>query len=118
MALGGKMHDGARPVLLKQRRHQFAIGNIALHEKMPRISLQRIQVRRIARVGQEIEIHNGRTGALQPGQYEVRPNKTGPAGDKNRVLHRCSMPWYPTAESWSTNRKGLEESGPSADYVC
>ena len=37
MALGGKMNDGSRPMVLQQPTDQFAVANITVHEPITRI---------------------------------------------------------------------------------
>jgi hypothetical protein len=41
VALGGEVHDGARAVLGQQAVDQRAVADVALHEDVARIALQR-----------------------------------------------------------------------------
>jgi hypothetical protein len=83
MALGGKVHDGARPVLREQRVEQRAVADVALHETVAGIALERSQALRVTRVRQGIEVQHRLAGCGDPVENEVGANEPGAACDEN-----------------------------------
>ena len=83
MALGGKVHDGARLMACQCLANQFAINDVALHEMVAWIVRDAFQVVGIAGVGEFIEIYNGRRLISHPLQDEVRADKARSTGDHN-----------------------------------
>ena len=88
MTLRCEVHNRPRPMLPQQRTHQLRIADVSCDQLMPPITLQRLQIRRIPRIAQRIEIHHRRASALNPSQNKIRPDKTGAARNQNRVLNR------------------------------
>jgi len=76
----------ARPVLGEQSIDQRAVADVALHEDMPRIATQRVEVVKVAGVGQRIEVDDGLIGVLEPVEHEVAADETGAAGDEDGHL--------------------------------
>ena len=83
MALGGEVEHRARLVLRQQLRHQRAVADVALHEDMARVALQRGQVFQVAGVGQLVEVDDGLVGLGQPVENEIAADEAGAAGDEN-----------------------------------
>ena len=86
MAFGGKMHDGARAVLLQQARQQRGVADVALDKQMARIAVQCIEVAHIAGVGQLVQVQHRLAAARQPAQHEIGTNESGPASHENHLL--------------------------------
>lgn len=91
MALGRNMHDGARLVRSQQRIDQRPVTDIALHESVARIALQRSQILQIARVSQLVQIDHRLIARAQPVQNEVTTNEAGPTGYQNAHTHSQKM---------------------------
>ena len=87
MALGGEVHDGARPVLGEQPVEQRPVADVTLHEHMPRVAAQRIEVVQVAGVGQRVEVDDGLVARCEPVENEVAADEAGAAGDEEG--HGC-----------------------------
>ena len=85
MRLGRKIDHRARSVLGQQLAHQGAVANIALHEHMPGIVLERGQGFQIARVSELVQVQHWLIALREPIQYKIGADKTGPACDENHV---------------------------------
>src|SRR5690606_17607866 len=59
------------------------VADIALHEDVARIALQRAQVLQIAGIGQQIQIEYGLIALGQPVENEIAADEAGTAGDKD-----------------------------------
>ena len=53
------------------------------------------KIRRIAGVGEQIEIDNGSADGLDPSQHEVGTDKPGAAGNENGVAASCHLRRHP-----------------------
>ncbi len=87
MALGGKVNDGSRAVLLKQAAHEGAVADIAMNEDVSRIIADGLKISQIAGVGQLVEIDQGRGLLLHPLQDEVGPDETSASSDQDGICH-------------------------------
>jgi hypothetical protein len=86
MALGGEVDDGARPVFGQQLVQQDALADVALHEHMPAVAAQAVEVVQVAGVGERVEIDDGLGPADEPVVDEVAADEAGAAGDKEGHL--------------------------------
>ena len=82
MRLGGKVHDGIRPVLCQQLGDQGLIADIALHKNMLTIGLQVLEVFAMTGIGQQIEIDDASQTQTTCGEYKVCADKASAAGNK------------------------------------
>ena len=71
MALRREVDYRARAVLCEQPAHQLRIADVALHEDVARVVLQRCEVFQIARVGQLVEIDDWFAALREPVQNKV-----------------------------------------------
>ena len=83
MAFGGKVHHGARAVFGQQPVDQRAIADLSVHEHMPRIAPQPVEVVQVARVGERVEVDHRLAAAREPIQDEIAADEAGAAGDEN-----------------------------------
>ena len=83
MALGGEVHHRARPVLGQQPVEQRPVADVAAHEHMPRIAVQRRQVAEVAGVGQRVEVEHRLVALREPVEHEVGTDETGAASDED-----------------------------------
>ena len=81
--LGGKMDDGARLPLGQQTVEQAPVADVAAHEGMADIAVERGQVLEVARVGQLVEIDDRFAGLGEPVQHEIGADEPGAAGYQN-----------------------------------
>ena len=79
MALGGEIHHGIGPVLGQQPRHQGAIADIAVHEHVVRVAVQRGQGVQVASVSQGIQVDHP-DSARDGLQHEITTDEAGAAG--------------------------------------
>ncbi len=70
-------------MLFQQTPHQVAVAYVALHKGVARVGSYRFQGLEIARIGQLVEIDEGRVASREPVQHEVGADKAGSAGDQN-----------------------------------
>jgi hypothetical protein len=80
VALGGEVQHGARAVLGQQAVDERAITDVAVHEDMPCVALQRGQVAQVAGVGEGVEIDDGLVALRQPVEDEVAADEAGASG--------------------------------------
>jgi hypothetical protein len=64
---------------------EFGIADVALHEAVSRVALDRSEVRPVAGIGERVEAHHRVALGGQPLVDEVRPDEAGRAGDDDRV---------------------------------
>ena len=81
MRLGGEVDDGPRLVRGQQAADQLLVADVALHEDMALVALQRPEVFPVAGIGQLVEIDDGLAACGQPVQDEVGADKAGAAGN-------------------------------------
>lgn len=81
VGLGGKIDHSPHLVPLQQTQDQIVIADIAVHEHVASIVLQRSQIFRIAGVSQLVQIDDGFVAFRQPVQNEIAADKPGTAGD-------------------------------------
>jgi hypothetical protein len=82
----GAVDHSLDPVISQQRRHHRLVANVTLVERIPRMPLEILHIRRVARIGQRIKIDY-----LVPFLYDKPTDKmgtdeAGSAGDQQ--LHR------------------------------
>ena len=84
MAFGGKMHDPADVMFLKQTRCQFRIADIAPDEPVIRRPFAFFEVGKVAGISQLVKVNNHIIGIFfHPVRHEIRADKTGTAGNEN-----------------------------------
>ncbi len=83
VALGREVDHGPRTVLGQQTVDQVTVTQVALHEDVPRITLETGKVLEVARIGELVEVDYGLVVGGEPVEYEVAADETGAAGDEN-----------------------------------
>ena len=83
MGFGGKIDDGARPVLGQQPGDQVESPMSPWTKHVARIAVQRCQVLQIAGVGELVEVDDRLVGLRQPVEDEIAADEAGAAGDQN-----------------------------------
>ncbi len=71
VALCGKVHDGARMMLLQCISDTIGIAYIGAHKLVSLVFFERGKVCWVAGVGEQVEIHNRRANRLDPAQHEI-----------------------------------------------
>jgi hypothetical protein len=79
--LGGEIHHGVGAVLGQQARDQDAIGDVALHEHVVRISAEVCQRLQVPGVGERIEVDHAQT-VRDRLTDEIGADEAGAASDK------------------------------------
>ncbi len=77
----------ARLVLGQQAIEQGAVADVALHEDVARVALQRSQGFEVARVGEFVEVDHGFIRTSDPVEHEVAADEAGAASHENG--HGC-----------------------------
>src|SRR5947208_16388521 len=90
MALRGEIDDRADVVKLQEPQRQIKVADIAFHERVAIVTLDRYKVLQIARVGELIEVHDGLLALREPLENEIRSYKPCAAG--NKYSHVKSSP--------------------------
>src|SRR5690606_4050335 len=102
-------------VLREQARDQRAISDVAMHEQVVRVAIERSQRVAVARVGQRIEIDDA--DAVANGvQHEVATNETGAAGyepSRHAVLPVTSFQNGMSSSAKSSENSALAAAGTS-----
>jgi hypothetical protein len=88
VALGGKIDDGARAVLVQQPGYQRGIADISLDEDVTRIAAQAGQVLEVAGIGQLVEVEHRFRGAGEPVQHKITADESGAARCED---HGCNV---------------------------
>jgi hypothetical protein len=91
MALRSKVQNRPRLVFLQQRPHQRAVADIALHKHMSRIAFNRHQIPAIARVRQQVQIHNPGLRLRNPIEHEVGADKPRATRHQYRIVHAAPI---------------------------
>jgi hypothetical protein len=65
---------------------QFPVADVAAHEDVPRIALQRREVLQIAGVGQLVEVDDTFIMLLEPVEHEVCADEAGTSGNKDHIV--------------------------------
>ncbi|MCY1367524.1 hypothetical protein D9M69_544650 [compost metagenome] len=79
VALGGEIHHGAGSMVFQQLVNQCPVANIALHEHMPCVALQGLEIFGVAGIGQLVQIDHGLATLAQPVNHKVRSDEaSGP----------------------------------------
>jgi len=80
VAFGGEVHHRIGLVLGQKRGHQRSIADVAMHEHVVRVALQRRQRMQVAGVGQGVEVDDP-DAAGYGFEHEVAANEAGTAGN-------------------------------------
>jgi hypothetical protein len=83
--LGGEVDDGAGPMLSEQFADERGIADVAAHEDVPRVAVQRREASEVAGVSQLVEVDYRLTGRFHPGEREVRADEASAAGDNDHA---------------------------------
>jgi len=86
MRLGGEVNHRFRLVFAKEAGNQLAIRDVAVHEDVARIAVQRRQIQQIAGVREAIQIHDALRFVDEPLQNEIGPNESGASRDDDQVF--------------------------------
>ena len=89
MAFGGKVDDRAGPMPGQQAVDQRTVGDVAAHEVMAGIALERCQVFEVAGISQGIEAGDRLADGTKPFEHEVGTDETCSAGDENHGGNPC-----------------------------
>ena len=94
--LRGEIHDRADTVLRQQSFQQRLVADIALHEHVARVAIQRPQVLAVAGVGQLVQDHDLRCGpAIEREAHEIGAYEAGPS--RYQQPHRIpTLLWSPS----------------------
>src|ERR1019366_7788865 len=87
VALGGKMNYGARTLALQKASHQIAVDDIALLKQVRRVRRDGFKIARVPRIGQLVQIEDGRRLLQDPLQDEIRADESRSARNQNQILH-------------------------------
>lgn len=88
VTLGRKVYDGARLAAIEQTAQQPVVRDIALHKLVPPVIRNGCQIVNVSSVREFVQVDDRRRFPLHPPQNEVGSDKTGSAGDENRILHK------------------------------
>jgi hypothetical protein len=65
------MHNGSRRMLAQEGANESRVADVAAHQEMPVLALQRIEIFWITGIRQQVQVNQPRFGRLQKGQDEV-----------------------------------------------
>ena len=88
MALRRKVHNGLGLMLLEQCGNDGSVANIGLGKRMSFVVGNAGEITEIARVGERIDVKQGRALAGQPVQHKISTDKPRPTSNQNHDL-RC-----------------------------
>ncbi len=80
VGFGREVDDGARLVLGQQAVDQRAVADVALHEDVVRIALERRQGLEVAGIGQLVEVDDGLVALREPVENEIGADEAGAPG--------------------------------------
>jgi hypothetical protein len=83
MRFRGKVHNCTRFVLGQQAVDEGAVADVALHEDVFRIALERREGLEVACVGQLVEVHDRLFAVGDPVEYEIGADEASAAGNQN-----------------------------------
>lgn len=83
MRFRGKVHNGTGFVLGQQAIEQRAVADVALHEDVVRVALERREGLEVARIGQLVEVHDGLVALRDPVEHEIGANEACAAGNQD-----------------------------------
>src|SRR5882672_10314166 len=79
VALRGEVNDGAWRVSFEEAPHQFPVADIPVDEHVRRVVLERQEIRRIARVGELVQVDDRVCALSEPVQDKIRTYEAGTA---------------------------------------
>ena len=62
-------------------------GDVAVHECVPRVGRNSLQVAQVAGISQLVEVDQPRAFPLHPSEDEIGPNETRSSGHQDRIFH-------------------------------
>jgi hypothetical protein len=71
VAFGGKVNDCARLRFLEEIEDELAVGDVALNERIIAMVGDRLEIGKVTRVGQLVEVEERGAFLLKPAQDEV-----------------------------------------------
>jgi hypothetical protein len=83
VTLRRKVHNGARPAAPQKVADQLSVSNIAVHEAVPRIRRNLLQITEIPGISKLVQIHHWTAFSREPLQDEIGTDKTGSSGYQN-----------------------------------
>ena len=83
VAFRGEVNDSAWSVSLEEVPHQFLVADIPVDEHVLRIVHESLEIRRIARVGELVQVDQGTCALREPVQDKIRTYESGTACDQN-----------------------------------
>ena len=104
MRLGREVDDGTGLVFGKQAIEQRAVADVALHENVRRIALERRQRLEIACVSQLVEIDHRLAVCSEPVEYEICADEASAAGNQD---HGSLCPFFVCARLLCAASDGL-----------
>ncbi len=81
----GEMDHGARPVLFEQLGYEVSVANISLHERVPRVCGDTLEVAQVSGIGQLVEIDDSASLIANPMMHKIGAYESRAAGQKDRV---------------------------------
>jgi hypothetical protein len=75
VAFRGKMYHGARSIAPKKVTHEDGISDIAPNEDVPLVPGKYLQIFKVARITEYVEVNHCLIGLRQPVQYEICPDE-------------------------------------------
>src|SRR5882672_8732751 len=83
VAFRGEVNDGARRVSFEEAPHQLPIADIPVDEHVRRVVLERLEIRRVARVGELVQVDDRVRPLREPIQDKIRTYEAGTTCDQN-----------------------------------
>ena len=83
MAFGGEMDQCPWTMRVQQLADQRPVANIAVHELVPRITVQAAQRIQVAGIGELVKIDHQLVALCQPVEHKVPTDKSGTARNQN-----------------------------------
>ena len=86
VALGSKVHDGAGTMLVECSGNRLGVADIGAHKLVALVFFERGEICGVAGVGEQVKIDDRRADRLDPAQHKIRTDKSGAAGNEDRVF--------------------------------
>ncbi len=83
VAFRGEVNDGAWRVPFEEAPHQFPVADIPVDKHVLRVVLEGPEIRRIARVGELVQVDHGPCALREPVQDKIRAYESGTACNQN-----------------------------------
>ena len=83
MAFGGEVHHRARAMLGEELLEQRGIADVAVDENVSRFPGHGLEARKVAGIGELVEVHHGFAAGADPVEDEVRADEARAAGHED-----------------------------------